>query len=823
MTGSPAAWQPMEDWFAARDWQPFPFQRETWQAMLAGESGLVHAPTGTGKTYAVWFGALLRSLDAIARLKSKRALPLRVLWITPLRALAADIAGALQTPLDELGLPWTLETRTGDTSTSARSRQKKQLPTALVTTPESLSLLLTWHDAEDRFADLDLVIVDEWHELVGSKRGVQTELALARIRRWRPNLATWALSATIGNLSEALQVLLGPKAPAGRIVQGFVPKDLVIDSVLPTTIERFPWAGHLGIRQLDRVLETVDSAESALVFTNTRSQTEIWYQAILAARKDWAGRIALHHGSLDRSVREYVEAGLRDRSLRCVVCTSTLDLGVDFAPVDRVLQVGSPKGVARLLQRAGRSGHSPGRPSRVTCVPTHALELIEVAAARRSIEQGRVEPRAPHVAPMDVLVQHVVTIALGSGFLADELYDEVRTTHAYQSLTEHDWQWVLQFVTQGGTALHAYPEFHRVERDPLSGYYVVTSQRVARNHRMAIGTIASDASLEVKYLRGGRLGTIEETFISRLKPGESFIFAGKTLVLVRVRDMTAYVRRGQGRQPAVPRWLGGRLPLSNELATAVRETLDEAHRGVFASPELKSVQPILELQARWSHVPAADELLIERVKSREGYHTYIYPLAGRLVHEGVAALVAYRISRLRPISFTWSVNDWGLELLSHDPPPLDEALDRGLFTTDDLEADILASLNAAEMAKRQFREIARIAGLIFSGHPGARKSMRQVQASAGLFYDVFTNYDPDNLLLRQALDEVLSQQLEATRLRATLERISGSRLIVTHPPKPTPLAFPLLVDRLREKISSEKLADRIARMTLQLEREAERG
>lgn len=827
----------LESWFSEQGWRPFAFQREVWASYESGESGLVHAATGTGKTLAAWIGPLREWLreeaagaqssaagrtaaPASSRAKSGRAAtpPLRVLWITPLRALAADTAEALRVPLEALSIPWSLETRTGDTSGAVRARQRRRLPTSLVTTPESLSLLLSREDARELFASLRLVVVDEWHELMGTKRGVLLELALARLRAWRPELRTWGLSATIGNLEEAAATLMGLAGADARIVRGVEPKSVVVDALLPPTIERFPWAGHLGTQMLPQVVAAIEEGESAIVFTNTRSQTEIWYQAILGARADWAGAIALHHGSLDRKSRDWVEDGLRRGALRCVVATSSLDLGVDFSPVDRVLQIGSPKGVARLLQRAGRSGHRPGAVSRVTCVPTMALELIEVAAARDGIETGAVESRLPVERPLDVLVQHIVTVALGGGFREDELLVEVRATHAYAELRDDEWRWAMDFVTRGGTALQAYPEYSRVvERD---GMFVVEDRQVARRHRMSIGTIVSDAHITVQYLRGGRLGSVEESFIARLNPGDRFIFGGKPLEFVRVRDMKAWVRRASSGRGAIPRWMGSRLPLSADLAALLRHRLEEAAGGVFRGPEMEAVRPLLETQARWSCIPTAGQLLIERVHTREGHHLYFYPVEGRLVHEGLAALFAYRISRLVPITFTLSANDWGFELLSPEEAPIEEALENGLLSPRDLIDDVPASLNATEMAKRQFREIARIAGLVFSGYPGAGRSARQLQASSGLFFEVFQRYDPENLLLSQAHREVLERQLESSRLGRTLERLSHSEVVITDPRRTSPLAFPLLVDRTRERVSSEALTDRVRRMQLALEKAA---
>lgn len=815
-------------WFESRGWTPFDFQREVWRAYRAGESGLIHAATGTGKTYAAWLGPVLEALQERGERSGQRGpqrdpksaarnpRSLRVLWITPLRALAADTEQALRAPLDALGLDWTLESRTGDSSAALRARQGRRLPEALVTTPESLTLLLTRDDAPELFHGLRCVVVDEWHELMGSKRGVQTELALARLRRFAPALRTWGVSATLGNLQQAAATLLGPGEH--RVVRGLLPKRVTVDSLRPETLERFPWAGHLGTRMLPQVVAAIEEGETALLFTNTRSQTEIWYQALLQARPDWAGLIALHHGSLDRKTRDWVEAGLREGRLRCVVATSTLDLGVDFAPVDRVLQVGSPKAVARLLQRAGRSGHAPGRESRVTCVPTHAWELVEVSAARDAMERGEVESRPPVERPLDVLAQHLVTCALGGGFRADELLREVRTTHAFHALEDEEWAWALDFVTRGGSALQAYPEYSRVvERD---GVFVVDDARVARMHRMAVGTIVSDAQITVQYLRGPRLGSVEESFVARLRPGDRFVFAGRPLEFVRVRDLKAWVRKAPSDRGAIPRWQGARMPLSSELAGAIRARLEEARARVYADAEMQAVRPLLELQARWSAVPAADELLVERVKTREGHHLFLYPFEGRLVHEGLAALLAYRIARLQPISFTLAANDYGIELLSAEPAPLEAALDAGLLSAQGLLDDVPASLNAAEMARRQFREIARVAGLVFPGYPNAGKTARQLQVSSGLFFDVLQRYDPENLLLAQAHREVLERQLERSRLGRTLERIGRARLVLRQTRRPTPLAFPLLVDRARQKVSSESLAERVRRMQLALEREA---
>ena len=877
-------------WLAARGWKPFAFQRAVWKALAQGHSGLLHATTGAGKTYAVWLGALQAFAQAKAPAQtpaqapsSRRkpaAEPLTVLWITPMRALAADTLKALQTPLQALaqGHPalarWTVGARTGDTGSAERSAQSRQLPTVLVTTPESLSLLLARADARELLGSVRLVVADEWHELLGNKRGVQLQLALARLRGWSPQLSVWGMSATLGNLDEAMQTLLGlddqGRPLPGVLVQGQVDKRLVVDTLLPDRPERFSWAGHLGLAMLPAVVRELEAtAGSTLVFVNVRSQAELWYKALLEARPDWAGLLAIHHGSLDRGVREWVEAGLKAGTLKAVVCTSSLDLGVDFLPVERVLQIGSAKGIARLLQRAGRSGHAPGRPSRITLVPTHSLELVEAAAARAAVRAQQVEMRASPRQPADVLVQHLATVALGGGFVPDALYAEVRRTVAYAGLAPAVWQWCLDFVHRGGPSLAAYPDYQRVRPDG-EGIWRMPDARLARRHRANIGTIVSDASMSVQILHGARLGSMEESFLSRLSPGDAFVFAGQVLELVRIEDMTAYVRRAARTRPTVPRWAGARMPLSTVLADFVVQQLALAAAGDYHSPELRCVRPLLEVQQRWSALPTPGTLLAETLRTREGWHLFLYPFAGRHAHTGLASLLAWRAAQGETGTFSIAVNDYGLELLSATErdwaamlPELlraepvqavaasarlsateagamrntanaanadrhwDQAADDAHLTGDDarhaLLHEVLASLNATEMARRRFREIARVSGLIFQSHPGERRSARQLQASAQLFFEVFRKYDDMNLLLRQADEEVLSQELDVAQLLAALRRMQAQTLVVSALRRPSPFAFPLMVERFREKLTNEHLADRIARMLAQLHEAADAG
>jgi ATP-dependent Lhr-like helicase len=814
----------VETWLESQGWKGFPFQRETWRLMREGHSGLLHATTGAGKTLAVGFGAWQAFADADEG-------GLAVLWVTPMRALAADSERSLRQALEGVAAaggfsPWRIGARTGDTSTSERNRQAKAPPTLFVTTPESLSLMLSREDARQTFRTLRAVVVDEWHELIGNKRGVQTQLALARLKAFRPDLLVWGMSATLGNLDEAKRVLLGPRrAEAGALVEGRIDKALVIDTLLPETPERFPWGGHLGAAMAKAVAREIDAHQTTLVFTNVRSQAELWYQQLLKLRPDWAGVIAIHHGSLARETRDFVERGLKEGSLKAVVCTSSLDLGVDFLPVERVLQLGSPKGVARLLQRAGRSGHAPGRVSRITIVPSHALELVEAAAVKTAIAEKRIESRRGPSAPLDVLAQHCVTVALGGGFRAEALLAEVRETAAYEYLTDEAWSWCLDFVRHGGPSLGAYPDFQRAAPD-ADGVWRPASEHVGKRHRLNIGAIVSDTAIMVQYgpaPRGAKLGTVEETFVARLQRGDRFWFAGRKLEFVQIRDGTAFVRPAKG-GGATPRWGGGRMPLSTTLADAMVEVFARATEGRYEGPEMEAARPMLELQARWSALPTPKTVLAETLKTREGWHLFVYPFAGRDIHLGLASLVAWRAGARAPGTFSLSVNDYGFEALSATERDWGAALPQLLAPAADLAAltaEVAGSLNAGELARRRFRDIAHIAGLVIAGYPGERRTAKMMQVSSNLFYDVFRKFDADNGLLKQAEREVLEDELDVRRLQANLQRMAGRRLDLRALKRCSPLAFPLMVERFREKLTNESLASRIERMLGQLEKAAD--
>ncbi|NBP04984.1 MAG: ligase-associated DNA damage response DEXH box helicase, partial [Bacteroidetes bacterium] len=733
--------QAYRNWFASKKWQCFPFQQECADAYWLGSSGLLNAPTGSGKTYALALPAMLEH-----KFKNSDKKGLYLLWITPLKALSSDIKTAIQTAADELGINWEVGLRNGDTDNAERSRQKKNMPQCMVITPESLHIMLASKGYSDLFNNLSAVVVDEWHELIGSKRGVQVELALSRLRAIKTDLKVWGISATIGNLEEAARVLLPPPTQP-VFIQSTITKRPEIHTVFPENIETLPWAGHLGISMLNKVIPIIENSNTCLIFTNTRSQSEIWYQRLLEAQPSLAGRMAIHHGSLTREVRDWVEQNLHSGLLKAVVCTSSLDLGVDFRPVDTVIQIGSPKGVARFVQRAGRSGHRPGETSQIWFVPTHSLELLEAAALKSAVAENRVESRIPVVRAMDVLIQYLITLAVSEGFYPETVFKEITQTHAFESLTIEEWQWLLSFITTGGSGLQQYDDFHKVIVDE-NGCYKVISRRIAMQHRLSIGTIAGDTSVSVKILGGARLGTIEEYFISKLKEGDVFVFAGRMLEFMRLEANTALVRKSSKTKGLVPSWQGGRMSLTSELSFALRRKI-ETHSHP-EDEEVKALKPLFELQQERSQIPAKDELLIEYFESSEGFHLFVFPFEGRMVNEGMAMLMAYRLGQFKPASFSIAMNDYGFELLSPEPIPWEEALEEDIFNTQNLIADLYSSTNYTEMCRRRFSDIARISGLVFKGTAEKPIKGRHLQANAKLFFEVFKEYEPENLLLWQA-------------------------------------------------------------------------
>ena len=811
-----------EDWFASQGWKPFKFQKDTWKAYLQKKNGLLNAPTGSGKTYALWVPIVLNYIKNNPDYKTKPKKGLKAIWITPLRALSVEIEQAAERFASELGTNLTVGIRTGDTSQKERAAQKKSMPDLLITTPESLQLLLSSKNYDKTFKNLEAIVVDEWHELLGSKRGVQVELGLSRLKTVSKKLRIWGISATIGNLQQAREVLLGPESEAlqnSELIRANLQKKIKVKSIIPETMEKFPWRGHMGLHLLDEVVPIIKNSKTTLLFTNTRSQCELWFQKIISKYPEFAGELAMHHGSINKETRLWVEQAIRNESLKAVVCTSSLDLGVDFAPVETIIQIGGPKGVARFLQRAGRSGHQPGKESMIYFLPTHAIELIEASALQKAVEKKAVEDRIPYLLSFDVLVQYLTTLAVSNGFFPKEIYPEIKSTFCFQAMTEDDWRWVLNFITKGSQSLQAYDEYKKVEIEE-DGRFKVNHRGVAMRHRLQIGTIVSDAMLSVKYMKGGYIGTMEEWFISKLTPGDVFTFAGRNLELVRINNMQVLVKKSKKKTAKVPSWMGGRMTFSAQMSELLREEMylaSEYDSATGKSEELSALTGIFERQKKESVIPKSDEFLIETFKTREGYHAIFYPFEGRFVHEALGSLLAYRISLLSPISFSIAFNDYGFELLSDQEIDMQQVLDNNLFSAEFLMDDLYKSLNATEMARRKFRDIAVIAGLVFTGYPNKLVKSKHLQSSSQLLFSVFRDYEEDNLLYLQSFRETFEHQLEEGRLRQALERIEHQKVVWKNCEKPTPFSFPIITDRLREKLSSEKLEDRIRKMMKSLE------
>jgi len=803
-------YQNSKHWFDSKQWNILPFQQNCWDEINKRNSGLLNAPTGSGKTYAIFLGLL--DLIKQKRINQEKKIGLKIIWVTPLRALSNDIANALKTACEALLPDLQIGVRTGDTSATERIKQKKYAPDILVTTPESIQLMLASKGYNQYFGALEAIVIDEWHEILSSKRGVQMELSLSRIKAIQPSMLIWGISATIGNLDEAMHVLLADQK--GSLIKANIKKRIAIHAVLPDEIERFPWAGHLGLHLIEKVIPIIQQSKTTLLFTNTRSQAEIWYQNLLEFAPEFAGSIAMHHGSISMELRSWVEDALHKGHLKIVVCTSSLDLGVDFRPVERIIQVGSPKGVARFLQRAGRSGHQPDETSNIWFVPTHVLELAELAAIREAAQENIIESRKPIQMSLDVLIQYLVTLAVSDGFYEDEIFEEINKTHAFKNIDLNMWQWLLEYITSGGKALKAYDDFKKVVQDE-NGKFIVSSRKIAMRHRMNIGTIVSDPLLQVKFMKGQRLGSIEESFVSKLKTGDSFWFAGRVLELIHVRDLQVTVKLSNAKKAIVPQWMGGRMPLSTQMAELLRKKFHEvAELDKQLEPELEILKPVFESQNKISAVPNLNEFLVESLHSKDGHHLFFFPFEGRLANEGLASIFAYRISKITKISFSIAMNDYGFELLSDKEIPLEEALENGLLSEKNLINDINNGINATEMERRKFREIASISGMIFQGFPGKKLSNKNIQASTRLIFDVLKQYDFKNLLLKQAHDEVFRDQLEVERIVSALKRINKQSLLIKQIDKPSPFSFPIMVDRLREKMSNETIEERIKKMKL---------
>jgi len=789
--------------------EPFSFQSQTWERYHNNFSGMVVAPTGFGKTFSVFLAVVIDYLNHPNKYKKG----LKLIWISPLRSLAKDLAKAMSAVVEEIGLDWEVAVRNGDTPTNVRRKQERLMPDVLLTTPETLHLLFSQKKNSRWFKNVACIAVDEWHELLGSKRGVLTELAIARIKKLSSKTRIWGISATIGNLEEAKNVLI-PYALKTTMIRAKEKKKIEIVSVLPDEVEELSWAGHLGKKMSSKIIPIIYENNTTLIFTNTRNQSELWYQIIIEEAPDLIGQIAIHHGSIDKVQRNWIEEAISEGLLKAVVCTSSLDLGVDFKPVDCVIQIGSAKGIARFMQRAGRSGHSPFEVSKMYAVPTHSLQLIEVAAVKEAIKQNEIETRHPYVLTYDILVQFLVTLAVGEGFKAVDTFELVKEVHAFQYLTKEEFDWCIHFITNGGNTLNSYEEFHKVVLDD-DGVYRVRSRRIAMMHRMNIGVIVGEVMMYVKFFSGGYIGMIEEFFISKLKKGDAFVLGGKVVEMQQIKDMTVLVKRSKKKKAITPSWLGGRLPLTSYLTHFLRLKLNDALTPNNREKELKFLHPLLKRQENNSHIPKSDEFLVEKIETKEGHHLFVYPFEGRLVHEIMASLIAYRISKIKKLTFTIAQNDYGFELLSDQEIPLHKDNINSIFSKENLIQDVTASINASEMASRKFRDIAVVAGLVVQSQPGNKKSNKSLQSSSGLIFRVLNDYEPNNLLLKQAYNEVFDYELEKVRLQGAFQRISESKIILKKANNFTPLSFPLKVDSLRGTMSNEELSKRIERIQKQ--------
>ena len=794
----------INNWFKHKGWEPREFQTNAWKAYLSGKNGLIHVSTGFGKTYAGVMAALSEMV-----LEEVAAPGIHILYLSPLRALSADIVKSIQLPLQELNLPFTVEGRTGDTSPSQRAKQKKNPPSILVTTPESFNLLLASDEYRKALKRCRLVVIDEWHELMGSKRGVQVQLCLAELKKISLKLKVWGLSATVGNPELAGEVLNGSLDNFSFITEK-VSKEIEIQCLLPDEIDSFPWSGHLGLAMLEKVINHVDMKKSCLLFTNVRSQSERWYNEILLRRPDWEPLMAVHHSSVDRERREEIENKIKTGELKLVICTSSLDLGVDFPMVERVYQVGSPKSISRFIQRAGRSGHTPTGVPRIYFVPTHALELFEYMATELAIERGLKEDIIPPELSFDVLAQHMVTLAAGEGLFPEESFKEIKTTYAFRHLERYQFDNLLLFLTQGGRSLTAYPQYHKLKEH--EGKYLVSDKKMIQQHLMNVGTITSDPSMRIKFMKGGTLGSVEDSFVSKLKKGDRFVFAGKVLEYVLVKDLTLFVRLAPAKAAVIPIWWGSRLPLSSLLTSHLKEIFELIEQGRYIHPLVEFLSPIIEVQKALSRLPGRNYLLMEETITREGRHLFIFPFEGRLVHEALAALLSVRMSLRSKVTFSFSVSEYGLEILA----PMDYEFQVGemkeFLSLNNLSNDIQRSLNMTQLAKKQFRDIAQVSGLIQQNRQGERRTMKNLQMSSSLLFEVFQNYEPEQPLYNQSYDEVKFFQFQESRLVSILRKLGDMPFEHYKTPRPSPLAFPLIIERIGSLVSSETLQERLQRM-----------
>jgi ATP-dependent Lhr-like helicase len=827
-----------ERWFAGRGWQPRAHQLELLSRVKAGRSALLIAPTGGGKTLAGFLPTLVelngrgirpRNLKSAGR-TVVRSQGLHTLYISPLKALAVDIARNLEIPVREMGLPVRLETRTGDTPVSKRQRQRRDPPDILLTTPEQLALLLASADAPFIFGTLKRVVLDELHSLVTSKRGDLLSLGLARLFALAPGLTTIGLSATVAEPDELCRFLV-PQPLRGEARADLVVAEAGAQPIVAMldTREHLPWAGHSARHALGEIYAHIKTHKTTLVFVNTRSQAEFLFQELWRANDDNLA-IALHHGSLDVAQRRRVEDAMAEGKLRAVVCTSSLDLGVDWGDVDLVINVGAPKGCSRLLQRIGRSNHRLDEPSEAVLVPANRFEVLECRVAIDAVAENAQDTPPLRTGALDVLAQHVLGRACGEPFLADELYAEVRAAAPYSLLSRTDFDAVVDFVATGGYALKAYERFAKI-RQGKDGRWRITHPRVAQRYRMNVGTIVEADMIKVRRVRssrsgkvvprGGRLlGEVEEYFIETLKVGDTFVFAGEILRYEALVEDEVYVSRSDATDPKVPAYEGGKFPLSTYLAARVRALLakPDAWR---ALPE--QVREWLEIQQWRSVLPKAGDLLVETFPRAAKYYLVCYPFEGRLAHQTLGMLLTRRLerARLRPLGFVaneYALAVWGLGDVALRIARGDLSLAQ-LFDEDMLGDDLEAWLAETALMKRTFRNCAIIAGLIEKRFPGEEKSRRQLTISTDLVYDVLRKHQPDHVLLRAARADAATGLLDIQRLGEMLSRVRG-RIVHKALDHVSPLSVPVLLEIGRETVYGEASDTLLAEAADQLIKEA---
>ena len=782
---------PFDAWFARRGWTPHAYQLRLMEAARGGESILLIAPTGGGKTLA---GFLPSLIELAGRRPQSTPRRLHTIYISPLKALAVDIHRNLTRPVEEMGLPIRVETRTGDTPQAKRQRQRRLPPDMLLTTPESLALLLSYADAPDMFGDLRAAIVDEAHALAGNKRGDLLALGLARLRKLAPRCRVTGLSATVAH-PQALAAWLGSGGAPLRVIRGGGVKHA--EAAILDTAERMPWAGHMALFAMREIYQAIKKAGATLVFVNTRAQAELVFQALWRLNEDKL-EIALHHGSLAAEQRRKVEAAMGRGDLRAVVATSSLDLGVDWASVDLVIQVGAPKGASRLIQRIGRSNHRLDAPSRALLVPANRFEVLECRAALEAMREGELDGDPPRPGGLDVLAQHLLGMACSQPFRADDMYAETVSASPYAGLSRRDFDAVLNFVATGGYALAAYTQWHRLRQDGM-GAWKVAAPAFVRRYRMNVGTIVESPMLKVRLKRGRFLGEVEEYFAQFLTPGDSFVFAGRLLRFDCIREHTVECSPAAGGgEPKVPAYAGGRLPLTTQLAERVRALLADRARWRDL-PE--AVAEWLRLQEWRSVLPPRDGLLVEAFprgdRGREKHFLVAYCFEGRNAHQTLGMLLTRRMERLglMPLGFVatdYVIAAWSLK------PARQHDID-ALFDEDMLGDDLEAWMDESSMLKRCFRTVAVIAGLIERRHPGQEKTGRQVTFNADLIYDVLRKHDPQHVLLRATRADAATGLTDIGRLAAFLKRIKG-RIVYRALERVSPLALPVLLEIGRESV-----------------------